>query len=403
MHFLYNFFIHFYQFAINTAARFNPKAKLWKDGRINWEEKLTDAIPINKKVVWFHCASLGEFEQGRQLIEDYKEKSPTHFILLTFFSPSGYEIRKDYALADYVAYLPLDTKKNAQKFIQIAQPKIVFFIKYEFWFNYLKELGQNKVATYLVSGIFRGNQQFFKWYGQWYRKQLKNFTHFFLQDKDSANLLSSVGFQNHTICGDTRFDRVKAIVNSAKEFPSLKVYSTQKPTIILGSSWSKDEKLFADFMQNKDIQLIIAPHEVNPSRIEELKSLFKGVYTLFSDFDASKKVVIIDSIGILSSIYQYGEWAYIGGGFGKGIHNTLEAATYGKPILFGPNYYKFQEAKDLITLGAAKSIKSQEELNKIANRLLTEKQEVKNMGEAALSYVNSKIGATEFIIKFISK
>lgn len=401
MRFLYHLFIYFYQFAISLASHFNPKAKLWIEGRKDWPTNLKAAVPSNKNVVWFHCASLGEFEQGRQLIESYKSKFPNDFILLTFFSPSGYEIRKNYSTADYVAYMPLDNPKNAALFIQIVQPSKVFFIKYEFWFNYLTELGKNNIDTYLVSGIFRKNQQFFKWYGTWYKKQLKNFTHFFLQDKNSAKLLSSINYQNFDVCGDTRFDRVKTIISSAKKLNTLNEYAKQKPTIIVGSSWLKDEKLFANFIQNKDIQLIIAPHEVNPRRINELKEIFKESFSLLSNFDLTKKVLIIDSIGILSSLYQYGKWAYIGGGFGKGIHNTLEAAAYGKPILFGPNFYKFQEAKDLIALGVAKSIKTQEELNKIAWRLLTEEKEVKDMGEAALSYVNSKIGATDFIINFI--
>jgi 3-deoxy-D-manno-octulosonic-acid transferase len=400
---IYTLSILFYQLAIHFASFFNQKAKLWVDGRVKVFEHLKNNIPSDKKVVWFHCASLGEFEQGRSVIENYRKKHPTHFILLTFFSPSGYEIRKNYNGANYICYLPIDSLSNSKQFIKITKPHLVFFIKYEFWFNYLNELKKSKTPTFLISGIFRSDQQFFKWYGGWFRKQLQSFNHFFLQNKSSIDLLSSINYTNTTLAGDTRFDRVIDVVSAAKPLHDIAAFVNEKQTFVAGSTWPDDEKILVDFIRKNKVQLIIAPHEVNASRIKNLQQLFGEEATLYSAMDVAKKVLIIDSIGLLSSLYAYGTWAYIGGGFGSGIHNTLEAASYGIPVVFGPNFQKFQEAKDLIEIGAAESIATKEEFEHIAQTLFQNDEIRIKKGKLAREYVYKHQGATKIILDFISQ
>lgn len=400
---IYTLSILFYQAAINVASLFNEKAKFWVNGRVEIFENLKNNIPNDRKVVWFHCASLGEFEQGRSVIEHYRKRFPTHFILLTFFSPSGYEVRKNYPGADCICYLPADTISNTKQFLQIVKPHLVFFIKYEFWFNYLNELKKSNTPTYLISGIFRPNQHFFKWYGGWFRKQLQAFDHFFLQNQTSSNLLKTINFNNTSIAGDTRFDRVIEVVNAAKPLHEIAAFVDEKPTFVAGSTWPDDEKIIADFVLKNDVQLIIAPHDVNQTRINSLKHLFGEEATLYSALDVSKKVLIIDSIGLLSSLYAYGTWAYIGGGFGSGIHNTLEAASYGVPVVFGPNFQKFQEAKDLIEIGAAKTISTKEEFEQIAKVLFQDNDTRMAKGKLAREYVYKNQGATKIILDYLSE
>ncbi|HVA97768.1 MAG TPA: glycosyltransferase N-terminal domain-containing protein [Bacteroidia bacterium] len=407
MKFLYNSFIFFYHLFIRLAAVFNPKAKLWVDGRKNIFAEIEKKVNGIPKIIWIHCASLGEFEQGRPLIEEIKKKFSDYKILLTFFSPSGYEIRKNYSGADFIFYLPMDSSANAKKFISIVKPSLALFVKYEFWFNYLNTLKKNKIPTYLVSGIFRENHYFFKWYSTWFRKQLSVFTFFFLQDETSEKLLNSVGYTNTKITGDTRFDRVLAISKNSKPIDLITLFKGNKKIILAGSTWEMDEQLISliNFSQ-ANYKLIIAPHEVNENHIELIRQRFsKNNLLCFSqaNIDNIKTVdlLIIDNIGMLSSLYQYADIAYIGGGFGKGIHNILEAAAFGMPIIFGPNYAKFKEANDLLKLGAAFSIESSEKFEKIFLSL-TKNEVVRNeISQISIDYVVKNCGATASILNNI--
>ncbi|CAI8293687.1 MAG: 3-deoxy-D-manno-octulosonic acid transferase [Cryomorphaceae bacterium] len=394
MSILYTIGIQLHIIVIHIAALFNAKAKLWVKGRKAIFQKLTEAIKENQDIVWFHCASLGEFEQGKPIIEGYKLKYPNHKILLTFFSPSGYEIRKNYDGVDWVFYLPSDTKKNAIQFLSIINPIKVIFIKYEFWFNYMTELNKKNIPFYSVSSIFRREQYFFKY--DWAAKQLNNVSHFFVQDKNSKELLQNIGFTNCTVAGDTRFDSVIANTQNSVSIPLIEEFTKNKTTIICGSTWTQDEALLAKYIKgNPNYNYIIAPHEI--LQISALQKQTNAL--LFSKADNTNinncNVLIIDSIGILSNIYKYGDLAYIGGGFGSGIHNILEAATFGLPLVFGPNYQKFKEANELIELGGAKSISNYSELE------ITILSSINFNKSIAKNYIKSNAGATEIIISNI--
>ena len=406
MKFLYKTGIHIYALAIRLASLFNPKARMAIKGRKNWTKNLSKKIETNSRYIWLHCASLGEFEQGRPVIEEIKKQYPQYRIILTFFSPSGYEIRKNYPLADIVSYLPFDTPRNAKKFLKIVQPEKAFFIKYEFWHFYISELQKQGIPVYLISGIFRESQHFFKnsaW-GRWYKKMLFRFDHFFVQNKKSAELLSSIGVNNFTVSGDTRFDRVAAIAAAAKEIPAVEKFRGQSKLIVAGSTWKPDEELLAAFINNtSNVKMIVAPHEVSAANINRLKQMLKKPAQLFSNIQNNVpgecQVLIIDSIGVLSSLYRYGDVAYIGGGFGVGIHNILEAATYGLPVIFGPNYSKFKEAVDLAEGGGAYAIHNQNELNTTFKSLLENPENLKNSAAICKKYVEKNTGATSVIIK----
>ncbi len=406
MIFLYNTGIFLYSLLVKLAVPFSGKAKLFVKGRKNWESQLQKNIEKGSKYIWLHCASLGEFEQGRPLIEAIKKQLPVYKVLLSFYSPSGYEIRKNYPLADVVCYLPADSKRNAERFIQLVQPEKAFFIKYEFWFHYINELKKNRVPLYLVSAIFRENQQFFKntGWGKWYRKLLLGFEHFFIQNESSAQLLKSIGINNFTVAGDTRFDRVAEIAKNSKPVPLVEKFSGNEPVIIAGSTWKPDEELLSAFInQAQGVKFIIAPHEVTASNINRLQQLLKTKAILLSKADETTignfQVLIIDSIGLLSSLYRYGKIAYIGGGFGVGIHNILEAATFGLPVIFGPNYKKFKEAVDLINEGGAFNISNQNELLEVLNTLIQHKNKCKMSAEICKKYVTKNTGSTQVIIK----
>jgi 3-deoxy-D-manno-octulosonic-acid transferase len=409
MKLIYNISVFFYYLAINLASLFSAKAKLWINGRKHIFSKIELALHSNSSpLIWFHCASLGEFEQGRPLIEKIKKEHPSHKIALTFFSPSGYEIRKNYSGADYIFYLPLDTPANAKKLVALLNPKIAFFVKYEFWFNYLNELKSKSIPIYLVSGIFREKQHFFKPYGNWFKKQLSCFTHFFLQDKTSELLLHSIGYTNTTITGDTRFDRVDEISKNITSYPLLEQFCTNTPTFIIGSSWPDDERIISQASKTLNTyKLIIAPHEIDEQHIqfiEEKFSIYGNCVRYTKSTDATIKsanVLIIDNIGMLSSLYQYGTIAYIGGGFGKGIHNILEAATFGLPIIFGPNYHKFLEAKELIRQKGAFTINDLVELESTLHYLST-KSNYESASSSSRKYIQSNIGATSKILSAIS-
>ena len=403
---LYKAGIFIYTLLVHLASVFNAKAKLFVRGRRNWEENLVRKIDGKTKYIWFHCSSLGEFEQGRPVIEELKIQFPDYKIVLTFFSPSGFEIRKNYELADVVAYLPMDTKRNAQTFLNIVKPEKAFFVKYEFWYCYISELKRKNIPLYIVSAIFRENQQFFKntpW-GKWYRKILFQVEHLFVQNEKSGELLKSIGLSNFTVAGDTRFDRVAAIALSSKKLPIVEKFRGNSLLIVAGSTWNPDEELVAAFInQNANIKFIIAPHEVSANNINRIHELLKKPAISYSNVTETEvdrfQVLIIDSVGLLSSLYRYGNIAYIGGGFGVGIHNILEAATFGLPVIFGPNYKRFKEALDLTSEGGAVSISNSDELRQALNNLVNDENALKNASEICKKYVAKNVGSTKVIIK----
>jgi len=398
---LYNFGIFLYSVVVRLVAPFNPKAKLFVRGRQQTFQALHQHIDAQKKHIWFHFASLGEFEQGRPVLEKIKQAHPEKQIVVTFFSPSGYEIRKNYQLAAGVFYLPLDTHKNAEKFINAINPELAIFTKYEFWHHYYQTLRKRHIPLFLISGIFRPNQIFFKKYGAFYRNILKNVTHFFVQNQESVDLLISIGITQARIAGDTRFDRVFENAAHLLTIQEVQDFCAGHQVFLGGSTWLPDEQLIAGLANdNPDWKFVLAPHEIHAEHLDQLQKLFPTAVRysrLKTQPELKAQVLIIDNIGMLSALYQYANIAYIGGGFGAGIHNTLEAAAFGKPVLFGPNYQKFQEAKDLLQLGAAISISNAAELKKGFEQLNTNS----NAGSLARSYVADHKGATETIYKEI--
>ncbi|TDO19739.1 3-deoxy-D-manno-octulosonic acid transferase [Pedobacter duraquae] len=399
---LYNFGIFFYGLIIRIFSLFNPKARFFLNGRKNIFEQIGNRINKNEKHIWFHFASLGEFEQGRSVLEKIKAEYPDKKIVLTFFSPSGYEIRKDYALAEAVFYLPLDTHSNAGKLIDAFNPELAVFTKYEYWHHYFKALDQAKVPLFIISGIFRPDQVYFKGYGQFYRNILKRVTHFFVQNEESKKLLAAIGINQVSIAGDTRFDRVVANAAAPKSIPVIAAFSKNHRICVAGSSWLADERLLATLPEaHQDWKFIIVPHETDEKRIAEVSALFPGAarFSSFTESQQNAQVLIIDSVGMLSALYQYADIAYIGGGFGVGIHNTLEAAAFGIPVIFGPNYQKFQEAKDLLNRKAALSISTATELKTAFDRLTEDPKS----GQSAGTYVTESKGATDLIYSAIRR
>jgi 3-deoxy-D-manno-octulosonic-acid transferase len=408
MLFVYTLIVSFSSFLLKIIAFFSPKMKLFVDGRKIVFSTLKEKITAIDQTIWFHAASLGEYEQGLPVIEKIKEKYPSHKIIISFFSPSGYEVRKNNTMADVTVYLPLDTKKNAQEFLKLVHPDFVFFIKYEYWLNYLNELQAQKIPTYLISGIFRENQMFFKWYGGFYRKALETFTHFFVQNEASKKLLAQLGKSNVTVSGDTRFDRVSAILEKDNSLSFISQFKNNQTTIVAGSSWPKDEDLLVNFINsNTDaIKFIIAPHNIKPIQIQELKESIQKKVLLFSERQeknlADYEVFIIDTIGILTKIYSYAEIAYVGGGFGNpGVHNILEPATFGIPIVIGPNYSHFAEATDLVTLGGCLTISNKETLKTTFQNLIQNEKIRKEKGQICRLFVQKNKGATLTIMKNI--
>ncbi|CAM3619403.1 3-deoxy-D-manno-octulosonic acid transferase [Flavobacterium chungbukense] len=409
MLFLYNLLIHIAGFFLRIIALFSPKIKLFVEGRKNVFSILKEKIKADDKTIWFHSASLGEYEQGLPVIEKIKEKYPSHKIIVTFFSPSGYEVRKNNTVADLTLYLPLDTKANAKKFIKLVHPELAFFIKYEFWLNYLKELETNKIPTYLISGIFRDNQMFFKWYGGFYRKALKAFTYFFVQNEKSKQKIKSLGFNNVIVSGDTRFDRVNAILQRDNSLDFIENFKNNEPVIVIGSSWPKDEVILADYINqaSENVKFIIAPHNIKADQIENLKSQITKSTILYSEkenIDLSKyNVLIVDTVGLLTKIYSYGTIAYVGGGFGNpGIHNILEPATFGIPIVIGPNYSNFAEAVSLVQLKGCNVISNAEELKNAFDKLLLDRSFFEEKSKICSSFIQNNKGATETIMKIVS-
>lgn len=402
---MYTFAIGFYSFIIRIASVKNSKARLWIKGRKNVFDELSLKCKSSDNYIWIHCASLGEFEQARAFMELLRERKPDFKIVLTFFSPSGYEVRKNYPSVDIITYLPIDTPKNAKRFLSIVDPKYIFFIKYEYWFNFINQAYKKHIPFYVVSAIFRKNQRFFKYYGFWFRKELKKITYFFTQNVESKKLLHSIDITQSKVSGDTRFDTVSTL--QAVKYPIIDTFCENNRIMIAGSTWFEDEKLLFDYIKNNTYKWIIVPHEINEVHLEKIKYLYKDLgYVFYSEDSATTdfsnaKILIINTIGILRNIYHYAEVAYIGGGFGKGIHNVLEAATFGKPIVFGPNYQNFKEACELIEKEAAFSVKDENELSAILTKLNQDKELLLNASKTASDYVFSQIGASQKILSAV--
>jgi 3-deoxy-D-manno-octulosonic-acid transferase len=406
MRLIYNAGIFFYSAIAWIIAPFNQKAHAWVDGRKNWFDSLKQKVIPGEKYIWIHCASLGEFEQGRPVIESLKKERPASRILLTFFSPSGYEIRKDYPLADIICYLPYDTFRNAEKFISLVNPSIAILVKYEFWDNFISAIYRKQIPLYLISGIYRKEQHFFTWYGGFFRKMLRKFTRIFVQDKESSDLLGTIGITDVVVAGDTRFDRVAEIAGKAKEIPQIELFRGDQKLFLAGSSWKQDEEIIARYINShpETMKWVFAPHEIDKENIERLEKLFTVKCVRFSGFNDDSKdarVMIMDNIGMLSSAYRYASIAAVGGGFGKGIHNILEPACWSIPVLFGPNYGKFREAVDMINLGGAKSFNDYRGFEEILDRWISDAALYRKAAALAGKYVNNNMGATGIIMKEI--
>ena len=404
--FFYTLGINLYNFGAKVLSPFNEKAKLYTLGREGLFENLKQNVKPTDKNVWFHVSSLGEFEQGRPVMEKFREKYPDYKIILTFFSPSGYEVRKDYKGADYVCYMPSDTPKNAKMFLDIVNPKAVFFVKYDFWYNFLSEVHSRNIPLYIFSTIFRSSQVFFKWYGAKYKKVLNFFSHLFVQDEDSVKLLASLGINNVTIAGDTRFDRVCQITQNAQNIPIVDKFVEDNKVIVAGSSWPPDEGLIFTALEKlrgkHKIKLIIAPHEIHESHLAMIEKTPNFKYVRFSKAKEESvnefEVLIIDNFGMLSRLYKYADIAYVGGGFGAGIHNILEAVSYGIPVVFGTNYKRFKEAVDLVSLGSAATIRNSEELFSVLDRYLSDSALLERAGKISDEYVKKNLGAADMIL-----
>ncbi len=403
---MYSFVIYIYLLAVKIVSLFNKKVRLMVNGHAAVFKILRENIKEGEPYIWFHAASLGEFEQGRPLMERIRRQYPEYKILLTFFSPSGYEVRKNYEGADVICYLPFDTPRNVKRFLNIANPCMAFFIKYEFWQNYLKALQRRHIPVYSVSSIFRREQIFFRWYGGRYYKVLTRFTHLFVQNEVSKELLGKLGIRNVTVVGDTRFDRVMEIMQQAKQLPLVEAFKQDYTVFVAGSSWPPDEDLFIEYFNaHPELKLIIAPHVIGESHLSEIVGKLKRPYLRYTQANEENvkqaDCLIIDCYGLLSSIYRYGEIAYIGGGFGVGIHNVLEAAVYGVPVMFGPNNKRFREAQQLLQSGGGFEIHDETDFNALTDKLLTDATFLKQAGNAAGHYVKGNAGAADKVLSMV--
>lgn len=421
MFFLYDLLVHFVGYSLKIVAALNPKIKLFVEGRKNVFEQIEQKISPGDKTIWFHAASLGEFEQGMPVMEKIRTLFPDHKIIVTFFSPSGFEVRKNNTIANLTVYLPLDTRQNAKHFLDLINPEMTFFIKYEYWPNYLNELKKRQLKTYLISGVLRENQVFFKWYGGFYRNCLTAFDYFFVQNESSKKLLQSLGYQNVKISGDTRFDRVVSILERDNTLDFIEEFKNNTTTIVIGSSWPKDEELLINFINNsaENVKFIIAPHNIKSEQILELQKSITKKSILFSDYSDSVQtdphagtgrdlplreydVFIINTIGILTKIYRYADIAFVGGGFGNpGVHNILEPATFGIPIVIGPNFNHFAEAIALVNMEGCISISSQNQLNETFSTLLSNEDIRHEKGHICSTFVQMNKGATDIILNHL--
>lgn len=409
MRLLYTMGISLYAFGVRVAALFNGKAKLMVAGWGKTMGKLAMAPVGQGKTAWFHASSLGEFEQARPVIEAFRQQYPDYKVCLTFFSPSGYEVRKDYPLADFVCYLPMDTRDNARRFINLLHPTVAFSVKYDYWFNYLEQLRMRQIPTYIFSAIFRPDQYFFKDYGRWFLKHLQRcFTHIFVQNEESLHLLQQHGVMQCSIAGDTRFDRVNAVAHETEGNGAVEDFIRKNPgrkVIVAGSSWEPDEELLARYFEahKEQMTLIVAPHVIAESHLSDIEQrLFAGHrttrYSHLAEAAEESLILLIDNIGMLAQLYRYADVAYIGGGFGHGIHNILEAVTYGKPVVFGPKYRKFQEGCDMVAQGGGFSIGNYRQLAETLDRLMGDEEAYRQAAETCKAYIHHNLGSTELIL-----
>ncbi len=408
---IYSLLVKITWHCLTVIAKFHPKIKLFVDGRKATFKTLELAIQPSWRIIWVHVASLGEYEQGLPLIEHLKKQFPDHNILLTFFSPSGYEVKKDKTPATLVTYLPLDTIGNAKRFLEIVRPELAIFVKYEVWPNYLSELSRHKVPTLLVSGIFKEKQAYFHWYGRFLKQSLGDFTHFFVQDEKSKILLKNIGFENVTVSGDTRFDRVAQILQRDNQMPLINSFKRDHLCLVAGSTWPEDEKVLLPFINTTttEVKFIIAPHTIKKTHIQQLEAALSKKAVLYSELEnqaqnpEEAQVVIVDSIGLLTKIYSYADIAYVGGGFATGLHNTLEPAVFGIPVIIGPNYSDFVEATDLVQQNGILAIQNSKEFEIQATQLLQNASLAKKTGTINFSYIQKKVGATKTIMEYITK
>ena len=405
---LYLLGVRAYGFAIRVATLFNPKAKEWIIGRRGWHRTVNKAFEgKQEKRIWFHCSSLGEFEQGRPVLEAIKKEYPLHKIVLTFFSPSGYNVKKNDPIADYIFYMPLDGPVRSKKFLDQVNPEMAFFVKYEFWYFYGKELASRKIPFFCVSAIFRPGQVFFHSLGKFFRKLLLRFTHLFVQDQESLQLLYKSGITNVTVSGDTRFDRVYENSKQKHSLPEIEKFCGDSKIMVCGSTWPQDEELLIPFINEKQsgLKYIIAPHEINAMQLQKLKNEISLKVCFYSEFknnsNLSCDVLVIDNVGLLSKLYQYAHYAFIGGGFGKGIHNILEAVVYGIPVFIGPNYEKFREARELVKLKGVFVVNNKEELERNFDMLSLDNSKLQNIAKINIEYVDDRKGGTKVIMEFL--
>ncbi len=403
---LYNAATALYHFGIRCVAPWNPKAKTWVEGRKDLWQRLEAKRDALRGCLWMHCASVGEFEQGRPVLEAIREQRPELPVLITFFSPSGYAARKDFPLATHVEYLPADNEANARRLVELIAPRAAIFIKYEFWYHHLHALKARSVPTFLVSAIFRDGQPFFKWYGGAWRKMLRCYGHIFTQDERSRDLLAGIGVANVSVSGDTRFDRVMAIVEANEELPAANAFRTasSSPVLVCGSTWPEDERLILDAMEGSrsKLRIMIAPHELDPQHLRSIEERFPKPLITWSEASAASNStssfhiasLVVDRMGLLARLYKYGDIAYVGGGFGDGIHSLLEAAAWGRPVIFGPKHHKFAEAKGLIDAGSGFEVRNTDELRNVLEKLLNDRSALIRSSEAAARYVRERTGAT---------
>ncbi len=414
MRLTYGLLLHLFWLGLALAAPFVTKARWWLQGRRGLLGHMRNALakqPLAVKqspLLWFHCASLGEFEQGRPVLEAHRRAFPGHRILLTFFSPSGYRIRKDYPGADHVFYLPLDTRSNVCRFLDIWKPDLAVFVKYEYWFNYMHEMHRRRIPFLCISAVFRPGQHFFAFYGAWFRKHLRMVSHFFVQDEESSALLQQLGITQVSVSGDTRFDRVAQVAAAGTDLPVAQAFARGRRVLVAGSTWPEDEKLLADLVNDESLDLgfIIAPHEPSKSAIRRLQAILRPPLRRYSQWTdqggGQVRVLLIDSVGMLSGLYRYGQMAWIGGGFGRGIHNILEPAAFGLPVFFGPRNQAFREARELIRLGGAFQVEHSAELKKRLLHFLAHPALLEEAGRVCIRYVKERAGATDRITSFMA-